>query len=119
MNSASPSEEISFILLLVALGSRLRWTLTCNSAFSDTLRFLGPMTFLPPTIFIPRSTVPLYSYKQPRSPLDEQTEIVTEVERRVSAADRLATTLDQQLVNARATRQSLLSDAFARRLVPA
>ena len=54
----------------------------------------------------------------PLPPIAEQAEIVREVKRRLSAADRLAATLKQQLARARATRQSLLSDAFAGRLVP-
>ena len=49
----------------------------------------------------------------PLPPLLEQTEITREVERRLSAADRLAVTLDRQLERARKTRQSLLHDAFA------
>ena len=40
------------------------------------------------------------------------------VERRLAAADRLAATLSRQLDRARATRQSLLREAFAGRLVP-
>jgi restriction endonuclease S subunit len=54
----------------------------------------------------------------PLPPLAEQSEIVREVQRRLSAADRLGATLDHQLQRARATRQSLLRDAFAGRLVP-
>lgn len=53
----------------------------------------------------------------PLPPTDEQTQIVSEVERRLSAADRLATALEQQLTRARATRQSLLREAFSGRLV--
>jgi restriction endonuclease S subunit len=54
----------------------------------------------------------------PLPPLAEQIEIVREVERRLSAADKLAITLDRQLDLNRATRQSLLHDALAGRLVP-
>lgn len=54
----------------------------------------------------------------PVPPPVEQAEIVLQVERRLSAADRLATRLDQQLTRARAMRESLLRDAFAGRLVP-
>ena len=54
----------------------------------------------------------------PLPPIDEQTEIVGEVERRMSAADRLEAALKQQLIRARATRQSLLYEAFSGRLVP-
>ena len=50
--------------------------------------------------------------------LEEQSLIVHEVERRLSAADRLAASLGQQLARAQTTRQSLLRDAFAGRLVP-
>lgn len=49
-------------------------------------------------------------------PLAEQTQIVAEVERRLSAADRLAATLEQQLARTNATRQSLMSEAFSGRL---
>lgn len=54
----------------------------------------------------------------PLPPSAEQTEIVREVERRLSAADRLAAALEQQSARADATRQSLLREAFAGRLVP-
>ncbi len=54
----------------------------------------------------------------PLPPLEEQSAIVREVERRFAAADRLATTLKQQLIRAVATRQSLLREAFTGRLVP-
>ncbi len=49
-------------------------------------------------------------------PLAEQTHIVEEVERRLSAADHLSAALEQQLASAHATRQSLLHDAFTGRL---
>ncbi len=48
----------------------------------------------------------------------EQGQIAHEVERLLVAADRLATKLNRQLEGARATRQSLLSEAFAGKLVP-
>lgn len=54
----------------------------------------------------------------PLPPMAEQAKIVREVERRLSAADKLGASLEQQLVRARATRQSLLRDAFTGRLVP-
>jgi type I restriction enzyme, S subunit len=54
----------------------------------------------------------------PIPPLEEQSEIVREVEIRLAAADRLATTLRQQLVRAEATRQALLRDAFTGQIVP-
>ncbi len=50
--------------------------------------------------------------------LAEQAEIVREVERRLAASNQLATTLERQLERARATRQSLLHEAFAGRLAP-
>ena len=53
----------------------------------------------------------------PLPPLLEQTEITREVERRLSAADRLAATLNRQFDHARSTRQSLLQEAFAGHLV--
>lgn len=48
----------------------------------------------------------------PLPPLVEQIEIVREVERRLSAADRLAVSLEQQLTRARVTRQSILQEAL-------
>jgi type I restriction enzyme S subunit len=60
----------------------------------------------------------LESISLPLPPLSEQTEIVRQVELRQKAADRLAATLDRQLTRARATRQSLLREAFAGNLVP-
>lgn len=50
-------------------------------------------------------------------PLAEQQEIVRKIECRISAADQLALTLEQQLIRSRATDQSLLRDAFAGRLI--
>jgi hypothetical protein len=54
----------------------------------------------------------------PLPPLAEQNEIVREIDRRLLAADRLLAKLEPQVVRARATRQSLLREAFAGRLVP-
>ncbi len=51
-------------------------------------------------------------------PFGEQTEIVRECDRRLSAADRLEASLKQQLTRADETRQSLLYEAFAGRIVP-
>ena len=53
----------------------------------------------------------------PLPPFAEQSEIVREVERHLSAADKLAAALEQQLARSYATRQSLLREAFAGRLV--
>jgi type I restriction enzyme S subunit len=53
----------------------------------------------------------------PLPTLAEQEEIVREVDRRFTAADHLAVTLNRQLHRARATRQSLLREAFAGKLV--
>jgi type I restriction enzyme, S subunit len=53
----------------------------------------------------------------PLPPLPEQTEIVLQVERRLTAADRLTIKLDHQLDRARITRQSLLREAFTGKLV--
>ncbi len=54
----------------------------------------------------------------PLPPAAEQAEIVREVERRLTAAERLAATLQHQLERSQATRQSLLREAFAGNLVP-
>jgi len=54
----------------------------------------------------------------PLPPLTEQSEVVREVEHRLSAASRLAATLEQQSVRAHTTRQLLLGEAFTGRLVP-
>jgi type I restriction enzyme S subunit len=53
----------------------------------------------------------------PIAPVDEQAEIIREVEERLKAAEALATTLETQIARANETRQSLLRDAFAGRLV--
>jgi len=53
----------------------------------------------------------------PLPPFTEQSEIVREAEHRLSAADRLAATLEQQLARSRTSRRSLLMDAFRGRLV--
>jgi type I restriction enzyme S subunit len=53
----------------------------------------------------------------PVPPFEEQSEINREIERRLSASDRLAATLNRQLERARATRESLLHEAFAGHLV--
>ena len=54
----------------------------------------------------------------PLPPVDEQAEILSDVERRLIAADQLAATLNHQLSRASATRQSLLREAFTGKLVP-
>ncbi|MCK9391375.1 MAG: restriction endonuclease subunit S [Syntrophales bacterium] len=54
----------------------------------------------------------------PLPPILEQAEIVRQVERRLTAADRLATTLYRQIERARATHQSLLREAFTGHFVP-
>jgi len=51
-------------------------------------------------------------------PFGEQIEIVRECDRRLSGADRLGASLKQQLTRAAETRQSLLHEAFAGRIVP-
>lgn len=53
----------------------------------------------------------------PVPPMAEQAEIVSEVNRRLAAANRLAATIEEQLIRAKATRQSLLRQAFFGRLV--
>jgi type I restriction enzyme S subunit len=60
----------------------------------------------------------LRPFATPLPPLEEQVEIVRQAESRLSAADQLAATLDQQLASAHAVRQSLLHEAFTGRLVP-
>ncbi len=54
----------------------------------------------------------------PLPPLAEQFEIIREVKRRLSAANRLEAALEQQLTRTSAMRQSLLRDAFTGRLAP-
>lgn len=54
----------------------------------------------------------------PLPPLLEQKRIVREVGRRLAAADQLTSTVRLELDRARATHQSLLSEAFAGKLVP-
>ncbi len=54
----------------------------------------------------------------PLPPQAEQSECLREVSRRLSAADRLETVLQRQLLRANTTRHSLLRQAFTGRLVP-
>lgn len=54
----------------------------------------------------------------PLPPFAEQVEIIRQVDHRLAAADKLAVVLEQQMTQARTTRQSLLREAFAGRLVP-
>jgi predicted ATPase len=54
----------------------------------------------------------------PIPPLDEQTEVLLQLERRLAAADSLDSRLSHQLERARTTRDSLLREAFRGRLVP-
>jgi restriction endonuclease S subunit/predicted ATPase len=54
----------------------------------------------------------------PLPPAAEQAEIVRQVERRLESGDRLAAALTRQLERAVDTRQSLLREAFAGKLVP-
>jgi type I restriction enzyme, S subunit len=54
----------------------------------------------------------------PVAPVEEQSEILREIERRVASAEKLSATLDMQQKRARMTRQTLLSDAFSGRLLP-
>jgi type I restriction enzyme S subunit len=53
----------------------------------------------------------------PLIPVAEQSVIIQELDRRLKAADRLATTLNRQLKQAGNTRQSLLREAFAGKLI--
>jgi type I restriction enzyme S subunit len=53
----------------------------------------------------------------PLPSVTEQNQIILEVEQRVSAANRLEASLEQQLARAKTTRNSLLREAFAGRLV--
>lgn len=54
----------------------------------------------------------------PVPPLYEQALVVQEVQHRLAAADRSASTLSRELERAQVTRQSLLREAFAGNLVP-
>jgi type I restriction enzyme S subunit len=54
----------------------------------------------------------------PVPPLAEQAEIVRAVEKRLSAAARLSSSLEQQLARAQKSRQSLRAQAFRGQLVP-
>jgi len=53
----------------------------------------------------------------PLPSLAEQSSITTQVERRMSAADRLEAAVEQQLTRASSARNSLMTDAFSGRLV--
>jgi type I restriction enzyme S subunit len=64
------------------------------------------------------NTASVASLPIPLAPVEEQAEIVREVDRRLSAADRLSTTLEQQLARTHKTRQSLIREAMIGQLVP-
>lgn len=53
----------------------------------------------------------------PLAPGRERAEIIAEAERRLFAADHLASTIEQQLALSQTTRESLLREAFAGRLI--
>jgi type I restriction enzyme, S subunit len=98
--AVAPMAEFLFI---VFTGSRMQGKIR-SSASATTLPILNKSKF-------ERLPIPL-------PPLAEQNEIVREIDRRLLAADRLLAKLEPQVVRARATRQSLLREAFAGRLVP-
>ena len=54
----------------------------------------------------------------PILPMEEQAEILRELDHRLTAADKLRVSLEQQLERVRATRQALRDQAFAGALVP-
>lgn len=59
----------------------------------------------------------LTSLPVPIAPVEEQVEILREIERRLESATKLAVALEKQLERTRATRRSLLKDAFSGLLV--
>jgi type I restriction enzyme, S subunit len=54
----------------------------------------------------------------PIPPIQEQTQIVAEIERRFTIADQVEKTVEQSLKQSRQLRQSILKRAFSGRLVP-
>jgi type I restriction enzyme S subunit len=60
----------------------------------------------------------LSSIVVPVPPLQEQARIIAEIERRLSVAEQIATTIDAALARASRLRQSILKRAFEGNLVP-
>jgi type I restriction enzyme S subunit len=60
----------------------------------------------------------IVNWEVPVPPLSQQSKIVAKAKRQLSVGARMIASLEQQLDRARATRQSLLREAFAGRLVP-
>lgn len=58
------------------------------------------------------------NYSIPYCPFEQQKEVVTEIESRLSVADKIEETIAQSLKQAEALRQSILKKAFSGKLVP-
>ena len=58
----------------------------------------------------------LKTYPLPLAPLEEQQKIVSEIESRLSVCDKLEATIEEDLQQAEALRQSILKKAFEGRL---
>jgi type I restriction enzyme S subunit len=59
----------------------------------------------------------IYSYEILLPPLDQQHQIVSEIERRFSVADKLEQTIEESLKKAETLKQSILKKAFEGKLV--
>lgn len=58
----------------------------------------------------------IYPYEIALPPIEEQHQIVSEIEKRFSVADRLEQTIDKSLAKAEQLRQSILKKAFEGKL---
>jgi type I restriction enzyme S subunit len=104
INSLVPAlPELSRFLFSVMISPRMQDAMKANAS-ATTLPILNKSKF---------SRLPM-----PLPPPDEVSEIVRQVEHRLTLADRLTATLETALTRTRAWRQSVLNTAFAGQLVP-
>lgn len=117
----SPKQNVSFASYLIRfrlVGDETLWSWVSLAWDSDLCRTAIDSRAKTTAGQYNVSLSGLSALSLPLPPPGEQAEIVEEVERRLSAADRLAATLDQQVARARKTRELLLRDAFSGKLVP-
>jgi type I restriction enzyme S subunit len=117
----TPKEKCSFASYLIRyrlVGDEAIWSWVSLAWDSDVLRSNVESRAVTTAGQYNLSLSRLGDLAIPLPPVDEINEIVREVGRRFSAADQLDSTLERQLELAQTTRQSLMREAFAGRLVP-
>ncbi|MDX9975139.1 MAG: restriction endonuclease subunit S, partial [FCB group bacterium] len=118
---ATPQRKCSFASYLIRfrlVGDESLWSWVSLTWGSDVLRLAIRSRAATTAGQYNVSLSGLADLPLPLPPLAEQEVIVREVESRLMAADRLVATLNRQLDRARTTRQSLLREAFAGKLIP-